>query len=905
MAKAVATTVAMTTATTATTVATWAARLLALAAALALAWMLHVYPFGPPGRTWPVMAVAALLPACLLWQALRPASWLFFVPSLLPVLDLAPWTGWFFLEEIDLLLMLVVMCGYARWRPMPQRLPSARLPPAARFCLLLMTLAWLTALLRGLPPLPEMLTGRWPGLSPFDPNAWNNYLSPYNSLRLGKAWAWALLLLPMLRRDGSADNLRRYALPGVLCALAMVGLCALWERAVFPGLSNLASDYRISAPFSAMHTGGAALDGYLALALPFAVLWLARARTRLASAAALLLLALALHAALATFSRSLYAALAASGLLAACCVLGAPGRALPPPRQLAAGLLLGLAAIALLIWIFNAAGYRGLAAALLLLGGAGLVAGLPLPGRLLPASLACALALQALLAMLWPLVVAVPAGAAGQLAGLFKAPYALMLASSVALLLAWSRAQAAASTPAGAMAQPGQGACCAAVMALAIMACNLAWICWHWTGARALPAAAMVALLAVLLLYAAARASTARRRLSYRPGQGNRSRQQPLALRPMAAIESAVAAAPAGLSRRAGHSAAAAAAMLLLLAIPVSASYYAGERFVSTAGDWQGRLRHWQQALAILPQQAAPRLFGMGLGTFPTSYYWHNQPGETPARISYVGQSGQHHVRLASAGYRAGYGEPLRVLQRVEVKPATPYTLSLQVRRPAALPVLQARLCQRLLLYAQHCVNVPLRLPPPTPHWQHLAATFDSRALGQGAWLQRAPVQLELAAIGASQPALIEIGQLSLRGPDGRELLANGSFSEGGTYWFFSSDHHHLPWHIKNIGLQLLIEAGWCGVLAHLLLLVLATACWWRQARAGARDGSGAGAVAMLAASTGFLAVGMFDSLLDVPRLALLFYLLLLCALLHRPASGSGNGSGNAGLSCGPAAAAP
>ena len=31
---------------------------------------------------------------------------LFALPVLLPVLDLAPWTGWFFIEEMDLLLLL-------------------------------------------------------------------------------------------------------------------------------------------------------------------------------------------------------------------------------------------------------------------------------------------------------------------------------------------------------------------------------------------------------------------------------------------------------------------------------------------------------------------------------------------------------------------------------------------------------------------------------------------------------------------------------------------------------------------------------------------------------------------------------------------------------------------------------
>ncbi|MEG2031762.1 MAG: hypothetical protein RR376_14060, partial [Janthinobacterium sp.] len=262
-----------------------AARPLALLAGAACVLALRHYPLE---HGWPGLLFAIVLPAYFLLLCWRPACWMFCLPALLPVLDLAPWTGWFFLEEIDIVLLLTVACGYWRLGGPPQP-AAARLSPAARACLLLCSVAWLAALLRGVLPLP-----------PGDLNAWNTYLSPYNSLRLGKAWAWSMLLLPLLLRDASADALRRHALPGMLAGLALVSLFALWERAVFPGLLNMSSDYRITAPFSAMHTGGAALDGYLALSLPFAALWLARARSGWQAALALLLLGLALHAALAT-----------------------------------------------------------------------------------------------------------------------------------------------------------------------------------------------------------------------------------------------------------------------------------------------------------------------------------------------------------------------------------------------------------------------------------------------------------------------------------------------------------------------------------------------------------------------------------------------------------------------------
>ena len=811
-----------------------AARALALLAGAACVLALRHYPLG---HGWPGLLFAALLPAYFLLLCWRPACWLFCVPALLPVLDLAPWSGWFFLEEIDVLLLLTLACGY--WRlGGPDQPAAARLSFAARACLLLCSLAWLVALLRGMLPLP-----------PVDAHAWDNYLSPYNSVRLGKAWAWSMLLLPLVLRDAGSHGLRRYALPGMLAGLAMVSLFALWERAVFPGLLNMSSDYRITAPFSAMHTGGAALDGYLALSLPFAALWLARARSRAHVALALLLLALGLHAAFATFSRGLYAALLAS-LLATALLFSWQARAArrhatrprrgPPPWRalLLTALLAGLGA-ALLIYMFALAGYRGLLAAFVLLSASFVLAARPLPWRLAPASVLCALCLQAVLAGCWP----------DAQTGWLKGPYFLFLLA--ALLLAGAL-RPSRSKRASSPARLGL-----AMVAWTLLACNLCWIGWHWAGSPALLPAGLVVLLAMLMLC----------NWRWRP--------------PLWRLD------------RASLGTAGAAGILLLLAIPVSASYYATERFATSAGDLHGRLRHWHQVLAMQPPDWASRLFGMGLGSFPATYYWHNPRRDVPASITYAAEgghgdtAGNGYVRLASPGYSAGYGELLRLLQRLSVQPATSYTLALDARRSGAMPVLLVRLCQRQLLYAQNCVNAPLRLRAPaagtaTAAWQHYQVQLDSGKLGAGAWLLRAPVQLELAASGTASSSIVDIDNLSLTAPGGEELIANGRFTQANNYWFFSSDHHHLPWHIKNLPLQLLVETGWSGALSTLGLFSLATLRLLRRAhpdRPAHRGGHGA--LAGGAALAGFLVVGLFDSLIDVPRLALLAYLMLLCALLQ------------------------
>ncbi|MDC8756874.1 hypothetical protein [Janthinobacterium fluminis] len=785
---------------------------LAIACGAAFMYALCFYPLE---RTW-LAPILALYIALLCW---RPQLWLFALPALLPALDLAPWTGWFFLEEIDLLLLATVAIGYWRLADQP---PLARLPALAAACIAALTLVWLFGMLKAMLPPPAI-----------DVNAFSNYLSPYNSLRVGKSWCWAVLLLPLLTRTAGCGlvNLRRLFLPGMLTGLALVGLAALRERALFPGLLNFSSDYRTTAPFSAMHTGGAALDGYLALSLPFVAAWLLTPQPRPRTAAALALLALGAYAALTTFSRGLFAALACSLLLL---VLFPLRLALRSPaaerRSVLAGALLALLGAAALARMFAGSGYRGMAAAAVLLAAAAMLATLPLPRRLLPASFVCASAAAALL------------GAALTAAGLpergmLAPPYLLFLLAALTFGAAFLRLRLAPTQE--------QDVASVALIAFTCLLYATVWIAWHWAGRAALAPAALVAALAVLPI-----AINARLR------------------RPLWRLQGGGAIAAAG------------AAVLLLLAIPVSASYYAGERFATTAGDLRHRLRHWQQALAMMDDDGATRAFGMGLGTFPVNYFWRHPQGELPATLEYADEPGNRFVRLGTGQYTLGYGEVLRLLQRVEPRPRTRYVFALDVRRRGPMPVLQAALCERLLLYQQNCVSAPLRLPPGGAGWRHYRMVLDSATLGRGAWALRAPVQLEIAAAGPH--GSVDIDNLSLRDEaDNGELLRNGGFSDANNYWFFSSDRQHLPWHIKNFALNLYFELGWAGLLAMLSLL----ACALGQLARPAWRGDAAAPVYM-AALAGFLVVGLFDSLLDVPRVSLLFFLVLYCSIAQ-PAGGA------------------
>jgi hypothetical protein len=182
-------------------------------------------------------------------------------------------------------------------------------------------------------------------------------------------------------------------------------------------------------------------------------------------------------------------------------------------------------------------------------------------------------------------------------------------------------------------------------------------------------------------------------------------------------------------------------------------------------------------------------------------------------------------------------------------------------------------ICEKHLLYTAGCgiALVPVRGAPG--EWQRVEAPFDARAVTGGAWYERRPAYFSLAVETSGRS--LDLADLRLAGPDGRELLVNGDFARGMARWFFSSDRYHLPWHIKSLPLNVLYDQGAIG-LALFALLVLAVLA--RLAFGSARAHPAAPFVA--AAICGFLVVGAFDSLTDVPRVAFAFWLVVVLGAL-------------------------
>jgi len=784
------------------------------AACLALAW--H-HPLSGALALLLCIGLAAL-------AAWRPLAALALLPAALPAVGLMPWTGWLSFEELDLAVLAIVAGISARLasgRPMvvPQdgELPATPSSAAAMKTLLLLAYgaALLVSLARGFADAGGFAWGWWHG-----------YHEPMNSLRVAKSFFLALLLLPLwaaaLRR--APAQAAAWLGGGLALGLLNVALLALWERWAYTGLTNFSSDYRTTALFWEMHVGGAALDGFLAMTMPFAVRELQRPlapwRWGLAAAAVML----GAYACLTTFSRAVYLAvpvgLALMFSLQALArrragAAGAAGAAGGPGGTRVALLAVVVYAAAAAA-VFPSAGYRGLLA---------LFATLSL---LLP----MAAHWRALPRRGWAAGVATGVALAVVLGGL---AYVLPKGAYITFALAWVSA-AALLVMQRWRPQPAQVIWPAALMLALWLALLPAMVLvgLHWGGQKA---AVPVGAVAVLLLAAA-----------------------PFAGRPARPLW------PDGW-RWQGSLLGALCVVSLMVGVLFGGAYMA-DRFATSSNDLQGRQQHWARAFSLLHGPLAWS-FGQGTGRFPASHFMSGQASDQTGNHRLREADGGRHLVLAAGKHTQSWGELYRVSQRIgAIEGAVTLTLDVRAEMPAGL---HAEVCNKHLLYDDGCqvADIPVKALPG--QWQPLTLVLPGQGLSRGSWLAPRFVVFSLAVNDGGRS--LEIDNVRAADASGRELLANSSFDDGLAHWFFSSDRKHPPWHMGNMLLHVLFEQGGVGLL---LFCTLVLAALWRVTAGKARDNDAAPATA--AAIVGLLVVGLFDSLLDMPRVAFLFYLLVALA---------------------------
>ncbi len=274
-----------------------------------IGWILYIASLFPLAK--PIAPVALL---AYIWMTYRrPHIWLLIVPAMLPVMNFAPWSGWLLIDEFDLIILATIAVGLLKGYRF--QLPRS-LSLGARLALLFWLCTLLIAFYRGVTP-----------FTAFDPSALSaTYLTPYNGIRVLKGTVLALLLVPFwwaLKRRHE-ERVDQWLIQGVSLGLVLFGLSILWERGVIhalllwdkwafiQSLLDFTTTHRAVGLLSEMHTGGSAIDGYLAVSMPVAAAGLLLNGKNRTFWLALLGCSLGGFAVISTFTRGTYAALGIS-----------------------------------------------------------------------------------------------------------------------------------------------------------------------------------------------------------------------------------------------------------------------------------------------------------------------------------------------------------------------------------------------------------------------------------------------------------------------------------------------------------------------------------------------------------------------------------------------------------------
>jgi hypothetical protein len=754
----------------------WLQRLGAAAVIVVLLARVADYPYAAPFLVLALAAYAGLI-------AVHRGAWLLGLPAILPLLNLAPWSGRYFFEEFDFFVLATI--AVALWQSDYRRRRRSSLNIGQAVPLLVFAGSYLVSLARGLLPLDAP-----------DANAFYSYYSHYNALRVGRGLLWPLLLLPPLLAAFSEDRARaeRYLATGIVAGLFGTGLVVLWERGVLAdflygrnryevlrNLLNFSTPYRVTALFSEMHTGGEAIDGYLALTLPFAAVGLSKLRSPLLFRLSLAALPLGFYAAVTTFSRGLYLALVVIG---ATVVWGAAAhwRGRAAPRSLWGGVLGAVVAALLAALAFRQGGTMALAFVLLAWFGA--------------AALGHRRAV--LEARVWGV----------GLAGIALFGIAMILRAQ--LTSKWLKVE--------------YGEAWGAAVGLGLAACA--------SGVAA--------------------GSATRGFLSFR------------AL--------AVAAVFMG--------------SCLGTVVPSVLGSRMEARFAGAGMDLANRAAHWRHAVGLMEKSWDVLLFGLGLGVYPRVYVLDREL-DAGGTFAFRREADNTYLQL-------GGGQDLRFGQRLNLAADRSYILSFDYRTAAPEALLRVRFCRRHIIHPTEwnpdCKVFEKVVKSTGGRWEHIRWPFEIGGIGAGGRWGRPPLLIEVMnrreyAFMFKPPALVDLDNVRVGDWSGADFIANGDFEGIGDRWFPYYDFNHLPWHIKNLWVDLYFEQGGVGVLGFLGL----AGCGLGAGLRGARRGDGF-ALAAAASILGFLTVGWFGTLLDVPRVSLLFFLVLFAMLPKRDRCGQSGG---------------
>lgn len=304
-------------------------------------------------------------------------------------------------------------------------------------------------------------------------------------------------------------------------------------------------------------------------------------------------------------------------------------------------------------------------------------------------------------------------------------------------------------------------------------------------------------------------------------------------------------------------------AVVLLTGLEMGSGFF-WERMSGIRGDIGQRREHWAKSLTLRSEGVLPALFGEGVGSYPRIRLINRLDRDIPLNFRY-----------APGRLQLGPGAPVYLDQRISLARRTDYRLWVRARAVEGKARLALFVCEKYTTQSYQCRQFSANLPPDG-QWRDEELTFNSGDMGSGPFFARRLLSVSLAHGGGG---VIEVGGVSLRGPDGREILQNGDFQQGARFWFYTVDNYD-QYRAENQWLEVYLDQGWFGLLSFVVLLGAALVPLARRAVRG-----GLAEAACLAALLGVLIVGIWSTVFWSPRIATLFYLILLLGLAKTPDS--------------------
>jgi hypothetical protein len=288
-------------------------------------------------------------------------------------------------------------------------------------------------------------------------------------------------------------------------------------------------------------------------------------------------------------------------------------------------------------------------------------------------------------------------------------------------------------------------------------------------------------------------------------------------------------------------------------------------RVASAATDLLMRESNWRAGWAVRDRDLATQIFGMGLGTYQRTMLSRSRENR-PSDFALEGDDTGRFVRIRMES-------PFYLGQKVALPRTGSVHLTLQFRGDTETAGLTWALCDKILLYSDHCQEGRFS-PSAANAWKTVSAVMPVDGLGAGALGGLIQRPVELALFGTTTGTTIAIRDVGLTDSDGHPILANGDFRHGLDRWLFTDDSH-VSWRIFNQYLMLLFETGVVGLVSYLAMAGMAIAGGVRAALRGDPIG---GAVAGSVVS--FLVSGLFDNVLEAPRIATLYFLICFAGMM-------------------------